>query len=101
MSGAPIKEAALATLRDITLTNGQIPLLGSAGFSGADARTYAGHPRPALHGARLRGTRIAPRIKTGSLSFFRDGFATVADAAGADVDVVANRKRSAGGDHEL
>ena len=98
LSGAPIKEAALATLRDIyAATNGQIPLVGVGGISsGADAyeRIRAGASLVQLYTALVyEGPGLVPRIKTELAELLsRDGFATVADAVGADVDVAGKPK---------
>jgi dihydroorotate dehydrogenase len=91
LSGAPIKQAALQTLRDMyRLTNGKIPLIGVGGIeTGADAyeRIRAGASLLEIYTALVyRGPGLVPEIKRElSALLQRDGFNSVAEAVGADV----------------
>jgi dihydroorotate dehydrogenase len=90
LSGRPLREPALANLRLMrALTGGRIPLVGVGGIaSGADAyeRIRAGASVVQLYTALVyRGPALVRRIKQDLAALLRrDGFASVAQAVGAD-----------------
>ncbi|HEU0135194.1 MAG TPA: quinone-dependent dihydroorotate dehydrogenase [Allosphingosinicella sp.] len=90
LSGAPLKALALQRLKDFrAATGGALPLIAAGGIeSGADAysRIRAGASLVQLYSALVyQGPGIARAI-TGELRSLlsRDGFATLAEAVGAD-----------------
>ncbi len=90
LSGAPLRERALAMLRQVyERTQGRLPLVGVGGIaSGADAyaRIRAGAELVQLYTALVyRGPGLIGRIKAElAACLARDGFADVAAAVGAD-----------------
>jgi dihydroorotate dehydrogenase len=90
LSGAPLLQAATACLRAMyRLTEGRIPLIGCGGVaSGADAyaKIRAGASLVQVYSALVfEGPGLANRIKRELAACLRrDGFASVADAVGAD-----------------
>lgn len=90
LSGAPLKAMASELLRDMyELTHGRITLVGVGGISsGADAyeRIRAGATLVQLYSALVyEGPGLVSRIKQELTELLeRDGFATVAEAVGAD-----------------
>jgi dihydroorotate dehydrogenase len=90
LSGAPIKDAALETLRDMyRLTGGKVPLVGVGGIASAqDAydRIRAGASLLELYTALVyQGPSLVGEINEGIAELLkRDGFATVAEAVGVD-----------------
>lgn len=90
LSGAPLKPFALETLRaTYRLTEGRVPLIGVGGIaSGADAyeRIRAGASLVQLYTALVyAGPALVARIKRELASLLRsDGFASVAEAVGAE-----------------
>jgi dihydroorotate dehydrogenase len=95
LSGAPVKEAALQTLRDMyRLTNGKIPIIGVGGIeSGADAyeRIRAGASLIEIYTALVyKGPGLVPKIKRElSALLQKDGFNSVSDAVGVDVELTS------------
>lgn len=91
LSGRPLRELALAKLGDLyRLTEGKIPLVGVGGIaSGADAyaRIRAGASLVQLYSALVYGGPGLPvRIKRDLAALLRrDGFGSVAEAVGADM----------------
>ena len=90
LSGAPLRPLALAALRDFrAATGGAIPLIAAGGIeNGADAyaRIRAGASLVQIYSALVYegpglARSIAAELKT---LLRRDGFATLADAVGAD-----------------
>ncbi|WP_419826773.1 quinone-dependent dihydroorotate dehydrogenase [Sphingomonas sp.] len=90
LSGAPLRPLALARLRDFrAATGGALPLVAAGGIgSAADAyaRIRSGASLVQLYSALVyEGPGLARRIARGlDRLLARDGFATVADAVGAD-----------------
>jgi dihydroorotate dehydrogenase len=90
LSGAPLKALALQRLKDFrTATGGTLPLIAAGGIEdGADAyaRIRAGASLVQLYTALVyRGPGVARGICAELKSLLsRDGFATLADAVGAD-----------------
>ncbi len=90
LSGAPLFEASTAMLRRVwTLTKGQLPLVGVGGIaSGADAYTKirAGASLVQLYSALVyEGPGLVRQINRDLIDLLRrDGFASVAEAVGAD-----------------
>ena len=90
LSGAPLLDAATAVLRRMyTLTEGRLPLVGVGGIaSGADAyaKIKAGASLVQVYSALVyQGTGLVTRINRELIQLLkRDGFASVADAVGAD-----------------
>jgi len=90
LSGPPVKQAALQTLRDMyRLTNGKIPIIGVGGIeSGADAyeRIRAGASLLEIYTALVyKGPGLVPKIKRDLAALLhKDGFDSVADAVGVD-----------------
>jgi dihydroorotate dehydrogenase len=91
LSGAPLKPLALRALRTFRhATGGAVPLIGVGGIgSGADAyeRIRAGASLVQLYSALVyEGPGLAARIAGELKSLLqRDGFASVAEAVGADL----------------
>jgi len=90
LSGAPLRELALARLRDFRkATGGAIPLIGVGGITTAEdawTRIRAGASLVQLYTAMIyEGPGIARNI-TGGLEALlrRDGFASVAEAVGSE-----------------
>lgn len=90
LSGAPLRQKATALVRDFyRMTGGRIPLIGLGGIStGEDAyeKIRAGASLVQLYTALVyRGPGVARRINEELLQCLRrDGFASAADAVGAD-----------------
>jgi len=90
LSGAPIKERALATLQKVyALTNGSLPIIGVGGIaSGADAyaRIRAGASLVEVYTAMtFGGPSLIQEIKHDlDACLIRDGFSSLAEAVGAD-----------------
>jgi len=90
LSGAPLLDAATAVLRRMySLTEGRLPLVGVGGIaSGADAyaKIKAGASLVQVYSALVyQGTGLVTRINRELIDLLkRDGFASVADAVGAD-----------------
>lgn len=90
LSGAPLRELALARLRDFRkATGGKIPLIGVGGiFTSEDAwaRIRAGASLVQLYSAMVyEGPGIARRITCGLERLMqRDGFASIAEAVGSE-----------------
>jgi len=95
LSGRPLFAPSTALLRDVArLSGGQVPLIGVGGVaSGADAyaKIRAGAALVQLYTALVfQGPALVPRIKRELAALLRrDGFATVADAVGADLTAAA------------
>ena len=90
LSGAPLKDLALARLRDFRrATGGALPLVGAGGISSAEdawQRIRAGASLVQLYSAMVyEGPGIARRIARGLEGLMRrDGFASVAEAVGSE-----------------
>lgn len=90
MSGAPLYPIALDIVRDMyRRTAGNIPIVGSGGIaSGADAYAFirAGASLVQFYSALVfQGPAMVPKMKADLAAILkRDGFASVADAVGAD-----------------
>ncbi len=90
LSGRPLFAPATAVLADMyRLTHGKLPLIGVGGISSAAdayAKIRAGASLLQLYTALVyEGTSLIGRIKTGLAGKLRvDGFASLADAVGAD-----------------
>jgi dihydroorotate dehydrogenase len=95
LSGAPLFEASTALLAEMyRLTSGKLPIVGVGGIaSGSDAykKIRAGASLVQLYTALVfAGPALLARIKTGLAALLRrDGFASVAEAVGADHAKVA------------
>ena len=95
LSGRPLFEPSTALLGDMfRLTEGRVPLIGVGGVaSAADAyaKIRAGASLVQLYTALVfAGPGLLDRIKTGlTVLLRRDGFASVAEAVGADHAVAA------------
>jgi dihydroorotate dehydrogenase len=95
LSGKPLFAPSTALLAEMwRLTRGQIPLIGVGGVaSGADAyaKIRAGASLVQLYTALIyEGPGLVHRIKRDLAGFLaRDGFASIADAVGADVPLPA------------
>ena len=90
LSGAPLRTLALERLRDFRKATGRaLPLIGVGGITSAEdayARIRAGASLVQLYSALVyEGPGLAKRIATGLKALLaRDGFATVAQAVGAE-----------------
>ena len=90
LSGAPLKDLALARLRDFRrATGGALPLVGVGGIGSAEdawQRIRAGASLVQLYSAMVyEGPGIARRIVRGLEDLMRrDGFASVAEAVGSE-----------------
>ncbi|MEM8918130.1 MAG: quinone-dependent dihydroorotate dehydrogenase [Pseudomonadota bacterium] len=90
LSGAPLKDLALARLRDFrSASGGKIPLIGVGGISSAEdayERIRAGASLVQLYTAMIyKGTGIAKSMNRGLARMLRrDGFASVAEAVGTE-----------------
>ncbi|CAI5950164.1 unnamed protein product [Closterium sp. NIES-65] len=90
LSGKPLFELSTAVLRQMySLTKGQIPIIGCGGiYSGEDAykKIRAGASLVQLYTSMVfEGAGVVPKIKKELAECLaRDGFASVADAVGAD-----------------
>lgn len=90
LSGRPLFGPSTAVLRDMyRLTEGRLPLIGVGGVAGAAdayAKIRAGASLVQLYTALVfAGPALLGAIKTGLAELLRrDGFASVADAVGAD-----------------
>ncbi|PZU58024.1 MAG: dihydroorotate dehydrogenase (quinone) [Sphingobium sp.] len=90
LSGAPLRDLALARLRDFRATVGtRLPLIAAGGIASAGdayARIRAGAVLVQLYSAMVyEGPTLARRINAGLRELLlRDGFANVADAVGVD-----------------
>lgn len=97
LSGAPLFPLSTGVLADMyRLTGGQIPLVGCGGVSsGEDAykKIRAGASLVQLYTAMaFEGPAIVPRVKAElAACLARDGYASVADAVGADMPEVAKK----------
>ncbi len=93
LSGRPIKQAALQSVRDMyRLTGGKIPIIGVGGIeSGADAyaRIRAGASLLQVYTALVyQGPGLVPKVKHDLAELLRrDGFTSVADAVGVDAGI--------------
>lgn len=91
LSGSPIKEVAIQTLRDMyRLTHGRIPIIGVGGIeTGADAyeRIRSGASLLEIYtGLVYKGPGLVPQIKRDLYTLLHnDGFNSVAEAVGVDV----------------
>jgi dihydroorotate dehydrogenase len=92
LSGAPLHDLALARLRDFRQRLGpRLPLIGAGGIASAAqayARIRAGASLVQLYSALVyEGPYLPARINEGLATLLkRDGFATVSEAVGVDVD---------------
>lgn len=90
LSGAPLFPTAIEAVRDFRrLTGGRLPIIGSGGVSsGADAYAMirAGASLVQLYTALIyRGPGLIPKLKADlARRLARDGYASVAEAVGAD-----------------
>ncbi|NBC34847.1 MAG: quinone-dependent dihydroorotate dehydrogenase [Alphaproteobacteria bacterium] len=90
LSGPPLRDLALATLRDmVQRTDGRLPVIGVGGIaSGTDAyaRIRAGASLVELYTALIyRGPRLLQEmLRELGACLAADGFASLADAVGAD-----------------
>ena len=90
LSGAPLRDLATETVRDMyALTRGKLTIVGAGGVgSGRDAydKIRAGASAVQLYTALVYdGPPLVPRIKNELAALLKaDGFASVADAVGAD-----------------
>ncbi len=90
LSGAPLRDLALARLRDFRRVTGeQMPLIAAGGIASADdayARIRAGASLIQIYSALVyEGPGLAARIATGLKKLLaQDGFATLSDAVGSD-----------------
>src|SRR5262249_6613210 len=95
LSGKPLFAASTALVAEMRrLTRGRVPLIGVGGIaSGADAyaKIRAGASLVQLYSALVyEGPGLVLRIKRDLASFLaRDGFASIADAVGADVPLTS------------
>jgi dihydroorotate dehydrogenase len=95
LSGRPIKQAALQSLKDMyRLTNGKLPIIGVGGIeTGQEAyeRIRAGASLVQIYTAMVyQGPGIVPQIKQDLAQLLqRDGFNSVAAAVGVDADKVS------------
>lgn len=92
LSGAPLKERALATLRAVRRRTGAgVPLIGVGGIENAAdayARIRAGASLVQIYTAFIyQGPAIIPRMNRELAALLaRDGFTSIGDAVGADAD---------------
>ncbi len=90
LSGAPLRDLALARLRDFrTATGGAIPLVGVGGIASAEdawARIRSGASLVQLYSALVYEGPGLPRLIVRGLDALmrRDGFATIAEAVGSE-----------------
>ena len=90
LSGAPLFEPSTAVLKRMyALTQGKLPLVGVGGIASAEqayAKIKAGASLVQLYSAMIyEGPGLVTRINRGLADLLRrDGFATLADAVGAD-----------------
>jgi len=90
LSGAPLKDLALARLRDFrSATGGALPLVGVGGIASAEdawQRIRAGASLVQLYSAMVyEGPGIARRIVRGLERLMqRDGFRSIAEAVGSE-----------------
>ncbi len=95
LSGAPLKQRSLEVLKKFRrATRGQLPLIGVGGIETADdayQRIRAGASAVQIYTAMVyEGPSLGARIAEGlAIRLAKDGFASVADAVGADVKVRA------------
>ncbi|KAH9519169.1 hypothetical protein Btru_074885 [Bulinus truncatus] len=91
LSGAPLKEKSLQTVRDMySLTNGQVPIIGVGGVSnGQDAynKVKAGASLIQLYTALIyQGPPVIGKIKRELDELLRqDGYSHISEAVGADL----------------
>ncbi len=91
LSGAPLMAPSTAVLATMArLTEGRLPIIGVGGIASAQdayAKIRAGASLVQLYSALVyQGTGLVNRINAGLLDLLkRDGFATVAQAVGADI----------------
>ncbi len=92
LSGAPLRDLAQQRLKDFrSASGGAIPLIGVGGIASAEdayARIRAGASLVQIYSALVyEGPGLAARINRGLKALLqRDGFATLADAVGADAE---------------
>jgi dihydroorotate dehydrogenase len=92
LSGAPLRSLALQRVRDFRkATGGALPLIGVGGIASAEhawERIRAGASLVQLYSAMVyEGPGLGARIASGVERLIqRDGFATLAEAVGADTD---------------
>lgn len=90
LSGAPLKDLALAQLRRfLAVAGGELPLIGVGGIASADdawARIRAGASLVQLYSALVyEGPGLAARIVRGLAKRMKaDGFSTIAEAVGSE-----------------
>jgi len=90
LSGAPLREPALAMMREIhNLTEGRLPLIGVGGIASAEdayVRIRTGASLVQVYtGFIYHGPRLISDIHSGLAARLKaDGFANIADAVGAD-----------------
>ncbi|MFV0473386.1 MAG: quinone-dependent dihydroorotate dehydrogenase [Pikeienuella sp.] len=90
LSGAPLREMSLSVLKQLRAAiGGRIPLIGVGGIGAAEdayARIRAGASAVQLYTAMVyEGPSLGARVNEGLAALLRrDGFASVADAVGAD-----------------
>lgn len=93
LSGAPLKQRSLEVLKKFRrATKGQLPLIGVGGIETADdayQRIRAGASAVQIYTAMVyEGPSLGARIAQGlAIRLAKDGFASVADAVGADVKI--------------
>ena len=93
LSGAPLKQRSLEVLKKFRrATKGKLPLIGVGGIETADdayQRIRAGASAVQVYTAMVyEGPSLGARIAQGlSIRLAKDGFASVADAVGADVRI--------------
>lgn len=93
LSGAPLKQRSLDVLRKFRrATKGRLPLIGAGGIENAEDayhRIRAGASAVQVYTAMVyEGPGLGARIAEGlAIRLAKDGFASVADAVGADVKV--------------
>lgn len=91
LSGRPIKQAAVQSLRDMyKLTQGKIPIIGVGGIESsldAYARIRSGASLLQIYSALVyQGPKMIPEIKNGLAKLLqRDGFKSISEAIGVDV----------------
>ncbi|EFN56854.1 hypothetical protein CHLNCDRAFT_22067 [Chlorella variabilis] len=90
LSGRPLFDMSTRVLRDMyTLTGGKLPIIGVGGVSSGEdayAKIRAGASLVELYSAfAFEGPKLVPRVKRELAALLeRDGYASVAEAVGAD-----------------
>lgn len=98
LSGRPLFEMSTQVLRQMyTLTGGRLPIVGVGGVSSGEdayAKIRAGASLVEVYSAfAYEGPRLVPRIKRElAACLARDGFASVAEAVGADHRAAGGKK---------